>query len=193
MAIVFGVLVLLGAAGGAGYLWFEYTKPVGAPAISQKPPAECALLAEVMSEVGAPSLQYGHEPELVGDSGIRSVHCLWSAAADETIKKREFDVRIEVHYPRDTDPTKEAVLSYRKHSAESERVFRELDDIGDEAAVIYESEGSGTVLGRKGATVFMVLFYGKDKTFFQIGEEIGRDRAVAAAIEVAKHIADTAK
>lgn len=197
VVIVFGVLVLLGAAGGAGYLWLEYTKPVGAPAISQKPPAECALPAEVLRGVGAPSLQYGHEPDLepeeLDGSGFQSFSCEWSAAAGETIKKRELRVSIKVHYSQDADPVEQAVAGYQETIAKSRGVFRKRGDIGDEAVVIYESETSGTVLGRKGATVFMVLFYGKDKTFFQLGEGIGKDSAVAAAIGVAKHIASTVR
>lgn len=197
VVIVFGVLVLLGAAGGAGYLWLEYTKPVGAPAISQEPPAECALPAEVLRGVGAPSLQYGHEPDLepeeLDGAGFQSFSCEWSAAAGETIKKRELRVSIKVHYSQDTDPVEQAVAGYQETIAESRGVFRKLGDIGDEAVVIYESETSGTVLGRKGATVFTVLFYGKDKTFFQLGEGIGKDRAVAAAIGVANAVADIAR
>lgn len=195
VAIVFSVLVVLGAGGGAGYLWLAYTKPVGAAAISQEPPAECALPAEVLSGVGAPSFQRVTKPDLEPEhldkvDSLR-IDCQWSAAAGETIKQRELDVTVEVHIASDGAPAEQAVSGYQKHTAA--RVIRELDDVGDEAAVVYESEKSGTVVGRKGATVFVVDFYGKDKTFFQFGEEIGKDQAVRAAIEVAKAVADIAK
>lgn len=175
IGIGFGVLLLL-AGMAAGYLYLVYNRSVGLPPSADPMPAECALSAELLARVGAPSWQSG--PLRDRGDGTRGVSCRWAAAEEENVHERMLTVDV------DRFPTAKAAKSYRDERAEQLGTNEELPDVADGAS-LYSSQGDAWVVARQHRTVFYVQLAGSAKSFFSgVLGDVGAEIPAAQAREL---------